>query len=633
MRIARRTRLAAALTLAMVLTLLGGPAIAAPAAAPDDADPAQMPPPTKSIGIYIGSELTEDGSTLVGGFGHEPSSHWLEIVPRQQHPEGATTTVGVTEEADIPGELTEIPQASETNKYITSNYSEYAGFPPPLTNGGLNEHGVAARDIWSPSRPELVEMAEEAAPQTGPNYSDLARAAMERATSAREAVEVVGGLMDEHGYSTYGGNSHLFADAEEGWVFINFAHPDGDLWAAERLGSDEVRVSYPGYILDFPVDHESDPDFMGSDRLVEFAEEQGWWDGEGDTLNLLEVYGAGQFPAEDDEYFYPDFYQGARHPQEREAELEEMAPVSLDDMLAYVRDPRWSTDFSGYGQVAHIRPDAHPELQTLWAAVTSAITTPYVPIPIGAEEVPPEFTQHRYMTADSASHMLDPDYSHLEATRYATRTFKRLLYFTCEHPQDYLHDVTGDIERFEQRLLRERDQIERKALAAYEAGDEEEARALLTDNVEGRLLDSLDLGEKLVSRVERDTRREHGIRMPEGVDEEGETTPATSQHMARESWGAMVHCYDESLDEYPREHGIYSGGPGGSGGSGGSDGDGPGQGRGQGRGGAQDDGESAGVPASLAGVGGNVGLFLLGAAASGLLLRVRGGGRVRGRDS
>ena len=32
------------------------------------------------------------------------------------------------------------------------NYSAFAGFPAPLTNGGLNEHHVAARDIWSPSR-------------------------------------------------------------------------------------------------------------------------------------------------------------------------------------------------------------------------------------------------------------------------------------------------------------------------------------------------------------------------------------------------------------------------------------------------------------------------------------------------
>ncbi|MCT2584490.1 hypothetical protein [Actinophytocola gossypii] len=134
---------------------------------------------TKSIGFYVGKNRTDDGSVLLGGFGHEPSSHWLEIVPRRQFPEGATTRVGVTEEASYPGELTEIPQARRTSKYITSNYSEFAGFPAPLTNGGLNEHGVAARDIWSPSSERLLALTKN--PQVGPNYSDLARIAMERA--------------------------------------------------------------------------------------------------------------------------------------------------------------------------------------------------------------------------------------------------------------------------------------------------------------------------------------------------------------------------------------------------------------------------------------------------------------------
>ena len=70
------------------------------------------------------------------------------------------------------------------------NYTSYAGFPAPLTNGGLNEHQVAIRDVWSPSRPELVAMTPE--DQTGPNYSDLAPLAMERASSAREAVQIMG---------------------------------------------------------------------------------------------------------------------------------------------------------------------------------------------------------------------------------------------------------------------------------------------------------------------------------------------------------------------------------------------------------------------------------------------------------
>lgn len=121
-------------------------------------------------------------------------------MPRAKHPRGATIEVGVTPEATIPGRLTEIPQVRRTHRYITMNYSDFEGFPAPLTNGGLNEQGVAIRDIWSPSRAELVEMTPT--PQTGPQYSDLARIALERAESAREAVRVVGGRIDRHGYST-----------------------------------------------------------------------------------------------------------------------------------------------------------------------------------------------------------------------------------------------------------------------------------------------------------------------------------------------------------------------------------------------------------------------------------------------
>lgn len=522
-------------------------------------DPAAMGHPNqKSIGIYIGSALTENGETFLAGFGHEPSSHWIEIVPRQSHPQGATWQVGVTDEARIPGELIEIPQVVETFKYISSSYSEFAGFPPPLTNGGLNEHGVAARDIWSPSRPELVERSEAAAeesPQTGPQYSDLAKAMMERARTAREAVEIIGELIDEHGFSTYGGNSHLIADANEGWAFINYAGGEG-LWAAERLGADDIRVMYPGYIHDFPVNHQEHDGFMASDNFVDYAREQGWWDGEGEHFNVQEVYGQ-PFPAEEPGDFYPAFYTAGRNPPAREQELREMAPLSLANMLAYVRDPRWSTDFAGYGQVAELRPDSHQELQTLWLAVTSGITTPFVGIPIGADDVPPEFKQHRYMTKNADSHFIDPDFGPLEATRYATRTFKRLLYHTCEHPTSFLRSVTGDIEAFEQMLLEERVSVEAHAQELFDAGQDEEARQHLTADVKQRLLESLELGEDLVRIVERETRETFGIRMPEGESNEGDTTPATSQPMARQGWGAMIHCYEEVLDEYPREHGIY----------------------------------------------------------------------------
>ncbi|MEX2466077.1 MAG: C69 family dipeptidase, partial [Gemmatimonadota bacterium] len=326
--------------------------------------------PAKSIAFYVGRNLTEDGSVLLGGFGHEPSSHWYEITPARTFPPGTTMEVGITEEARIPGRRFRIPQVRGTLRFITTNYSEFAGFPPPLTNGGLNERHVAARDVWSPSRQELVDATPT--PQTGLNYSDLSRIAMERAGTAREAAEIVGRLIDEHGYATYGGNSHLFADAEEGWVLIDYAGGQG-LWAAERLGPDDVRVSYPGYIGDFPVDFEDSPDFMGSANLVRYAVEQGWWDPAGDEpFNLHRVYGR-PFPSDPSQ---DDPHNLFRYPPLLEDEIRRMAPVSLPDMLALVRDPRWSNDGSGYGQVAHLRSGVHPELGTLWMSITGAVASP-----------------------------------------------------------------------------------------------------------------------------------------------------------------------------------------------------------------------------------------------------------------
>lgn len=526
-----------------------------PAAVPgSEAESPSQAMPAKSIAFYVGRNLTEDGSVLLGGFGHEPSSHWYEITPARTFPPGTTMEVGITEEARIPGERFRIPQVTETLRFITTNYSEFAGFPPPLTNGGLNERGVAARDVWSPSRPELVEMTP--VPQRGLNYSDLSRIVMERAGTAREAAEIVGRLIDEHGYATYGGNSHLFADAEEGWVLIDYAGGQG-LWAAERLGPDDVRVSYPGYIGDFPVDFERSSDHMGSENLVSFAVEQGWWDPDGDEpFNLHRVYGR-TFPSDPSQ---DDPHNLFRYPPLLEEEVRGIAPVSVADMMALVRDPRWSNDGSGYGQVAHLRPDVHPELVPLWMSITGSVASPFVPVRLGVQDVPPEYKQHRYMTKDADDAFLDADFAPLEATRSAFRVHKRLLYHACEQPEAFLRPVTADLEAFEARLMAEQAGLEREVGARYAAGDPDGARDTLTAYTERRLLDAIELGEALVARTESQTRDRFGIRMPDVEVPEGATWRPESGPMTLRSGRTYHRCFQEGIGTYPRPHGSYASG-------------------------------------------------------------------------
>jgi dipeptidase len=456
-----------------------------------------------SYGIYVGKELTVDGSVLLGGTGDEVSSHWLEIVPQRTHPEGATISVGVDDRATYPGEFIEIPQVRETAKYITMNYSDYEGFPPPLTNGGLNEHGLAARDIWSPSRDELAAMTPE--PQTGPNYSDLSRIAMERASTAREAVEIIGALMDQYGYSTYGGNSHLFADANEGWVVINFAGGQG-LWIAERLGPDDVRMSYPGYILEVPLDFQDHPDFMGSENFISFAVEQGWYDpASGEPFNVNEIYGNGDGRSEEVRII--------------EARLQDKARsggVTLRDVMAAVRDPIVSMDTNGYGQVAHIRQaPPHPELKMLWVAPIGSVTAPFVPYWIAGSEVLPEFGKHRYLTKGEATRFVTPDFAIQEASLFAGRLFKRLMYYTCDAPERFLAEVTEALTAFEDVSITERDAIEARALTLFQAGEPDMARAVIDDYTTSRAVAALDLGEALLASIEARHRLLVGYRTPE----------------------------------------------------------------------------------------------------------------------
>ena len=67
-----------------------------------------------SYGLYIGKNLTSDGHAWLAGYGDEPSSHWLEIIPRKKHPKGKKINVGVNKNANMSGKLIKIPQVLKT---------------------------------------------------------------------------------------------------------------------------------------------------------------------------------------------------------------------------------------------------------------------------------------------------------------------------------------------------------------------------------------------------------------------------------------------------------------------------------------------------------------------------------------
>jgi secernin len=460
-----------------------------------------------SVLIYVGKNLTKDGSVMLAGFGDEPSSHWLAIVPRQQYPAGATIAVGGTEKARMPGELIDIPQVRETFRYISMDYSVYVGFPAPLTNGGMNEHGVAVRDVALASRRELVEMTPKS--QRGLNYSDVARIALERAKTARQALDISIELIEKYGDFTYGGNSHAFADPNEGWILLTFAGGKG-LWVAKRLGPNDVWLNWRGntgigYVQTLPPNWRESGDYLASKNFVSFAVEQGWHKPDSGTpFNVISVY-------------CRDRSGEPTSAEARKVEAAVRAAAPKVDVQVLMEQLHWvGRDSSGYGQVAHLRANIHPDLRTLWVAPGPPITAAFVPWRIGVESVLPEYRRHRYLTAGEAERSnIERAQQGLESTRYANRAVKRLLYLIDERRDAFLPEVAAALTAFEGHQVAAQPGVERTAEILLKAGEGALARRYLTEQANTAARDGLHLIEALAEGIEARTKVLFGIRTPE----------------------------------------------------------------------------------------------------------------------
>jgi dipeptidase len=151
---------------------------------------------------------------------------------------------------EMPGrdntpKIGEIPQAGHTYAYFDGNY------------GMMNEHNlmfgectnVAKLDNAVPNT-ELHPVTEDQAARQGTHHrlfysAELSRIALERCTGAREAVEMMGGLIDTYGYFSTG-ETLLVADETEAWVFEMCALPDDEFhsaWVAQRVPDGPLRWS------------------------------------------------------------------------------------------------------------------------------------------------------------------------------------------------------------------------------------------------------------------------------------------------------------------------------------------------------------------------------------------------------
>ncbi len=138
--------------------------------------------------------------------------------------------------------------------------------------GNMNEHQVAIGETTFTGRSELH----------GGNgfidYGAMMYIALQRSKTAREAIAVMTGLVDAHGYKSTG-ESFSIADKNEAWImeFIGKGeHGEGAVWVAARV-PDGYIAAHANQARVRQIDWNDTENWMWSDDLVEFAVEMGWF--------------------------------------------------------------------------------------------------------------------------------------------------------------------------------------------------------------------------------------------------------------------------------------------------------------------------------------------------------------------
>ncbi len=126
----------------------------------------------------------------------------------------------------------------------------------------------------------------------------------------------------------------------------------------------------------------------------------------------------------------------------------------------------------------------------------------------------PEYRKHRYLTKGEATRFVTPDFSVQEASQFAGRLFKRLMYYTCDAPERFLPEVTEALTAFEDRSLAARGGIEARAFALITSGNPGMATEVFNDYSSERAEEALELGEALLASIEARHRLLIGYREP-----------------------------------------------------------------------------------------------------------------------
>lgn len=217
--------------------------------------------------FLAGKGATTDGSTLISYAADSYSLYGaLYYLPAASHDEGAMRDIY---EWDTGKYLGQIPEAPHTYSVV----------------GNMNEHQLTIGETTFGGRPELVDT-------TGLiDYGSLIYITLQRAATAREAIQVMTGLVEEYGYCS-SGESFSIGDPNEVWVLEMIGKGPGNkgaVWVAQRIPDDCVSA-HANQARITTINFKDKENCLYSDDVISFAREQKYFDGKDKDFSFSDTY-------------------------------------------------------------------------------------------------------------------------------------------------------------------------------------------------------------------------------------------------------------------------------------------------------------------------------------------------------
>jgi dipeptidase len=258
--------------------------------------------------VMVGKQATADGSVLMASSCDGDVMGLIYVMPAQEYPPGTKLPMywnmprpttyreyeaNVKKGYDLVGYL----PVDKTYRTIL-----LAGNVESMTTGGMNEFGLTIAIEFIPMRSGLACSQGVVGPNSNHWTTSLIANALMRARTAREAIRVIGSMVEHYGFRYYraphAGVALPIADEKEVWLMEIFgpgadwtaaSGRPGAVWCAQRIPDGEIGCSANRSRIG-AVDV-ADPDhFLASPNLSSLAQTLGFWE-KGKPFVWHEVYG------------------------------------------------------------------------------------------------------------------------------------------------------------------------------------------------------------------------------------------------------------------------------------------------------------------------------------------------------